>query len=51
MKNLQYICIFAGIVLTAIGTLSGIFDESEALMYTAIFVFGALVTTCQKDII
>jgi len=51
MKNLQYICVFIGIILTAIGALTGVFDEAEALMYTAIFVFGALVTTCQKEIL
>jgi len=51
MKNIQYICIFAGIVLTAIGTLSGIFEPLEALIYAVFYVAAALVTTCQKDTI
>lgn len=50
MKNLQYICVFIGIVLTAIGTLSGIFEPIEALIYAVFYVAAALVTTCQKEI-
>lgn len=51
MKKIQYSCVIAGFIVSAIGYLINDFDTTEFCLLILTFTLGALLTAMQKDTI
>ena len=51
MKKIQYLCVIAGFIVSAIGYLLNDFDTFEFILLIMAFTLGALFTACVDNTI